>query len=326
MISIIMPIYNAENTLKRSVDSLINQTYKNIEIILVNDGSEDNSGEICLNYKKSDSRVKYVSQKNGGIAAARNHGLKIATGDYIAFLDADDYLDVSFCEKMLKRLISEDAGMCICRNYRVEQYIGSDGKINEKIVRPAMKNGDIPSVESEKYDFYSKDSHWTVWGILFKKEVLNGLKFRKGLYVGEDTYYLAKVIKNTNKIAFLNELLVYYIIAIESASNGKFDSRKYTEMESWQRIIHLYSDRPEQQNNIRATYAKRCLKLIKKYYSESEEFRKYYYKNTISEYCKNAGYAFREDIKNRKPSHLLKHLLAYIAPDIIFKPHYMFFK
>jgi len=326
LISIIIPVYNAEKSLKRSVDSLINQTYKNIEIILVNDGSIDNSAEICLNYQTNDSRVKYIYQKNAGVSSARNHGIKASKGDYIAFLDADDYLESQFCERMLKCLTAQQADICICRNYKVEQHINSDGEITENITRLTPEKKETFSIKSEEYDFYSMYSHWTVWGVLFKREVLEGLKFRKGLFVGEDTYYLSEAIKKADKIAFLNEFLIYYIIAPKSASHGDFNAKKYTELKSWRKIIHLFNDRPEQQKNIKATYAKRCLKVIKTYYCISEDFRNNYYKKTISEYRRNAVYAFRQDIKNKEFSFLVKHLSAYIAPAIMFKMQHMLIK
>lgn len=93
LISIIMPVYNAEKYLNRSIESVMNQTYKNIEIILVNDGSTDASLTICSNYQKADSRIKLINQKNSGVSAARNRGIDEATGTYIMFIDSDDYIE-----------------------------------------------------------------------------------------------------------------------------------------------------------------------------------------------------------------------------------------
>ena len=100
LISIVVPVYNVEKYLKRCLDSLVNQTYKNIEIILVNDGSTDSSLEICKGYAKKDSRVKIISKKNEGLGYTRNEGINIAKGIYIAFIDSDDYVDENFYEKL----------------------------------------------------------------------------------------------------------------------------------------------------------------------------------------------------------------------------------
>ncbi|MCM1506137.1 MAG: glycosyltransferase [Ruminococcus flavefaciens] len=322
-ISIIMPVYNAEKTLKRSVESVLNQTYKNIELILVNDGSTDESGKICLEYQKKDSRIKYLYQKNSGVSSARNKGIKLASSEFIAFLDADDYLDCEFCRKMLNSLNSEKSDMCICMNYNVRQYLNSDGVIEEKIETPEHKPRNKISIKSEEYDFYDNCSHWTVWGVLFRKKLMDNVRFKKGLFVGEDTYFLAEIIKKARRITFLDECLVYYILGIESASHGGFNSKKITEISSWKKIIELYKDRKEQVKNIKAGYAKRCIKLIKTYYVEDDNFKKNYYKKIISEYRKNAVYAFREDIKKRDYIYLIKHISGFIVPEIMFRLEYM---
>lgn len=317
LISVVIPVYNAEKTLKRSIESVLNQTYSNIELVIVNDGSADDSEKICLSY--DDRRIYYIYQKNEGVAAARNNALRVAKGDYIAFLDADDYLDPHFCEKLLSVLENQNADMSICMNHNVYQKLGSDGNIKEYIKNPKLRIRETFSISSEEYDFYDRHSHWTVWGALYKKSLLDGIKFRKGLYVGEDTYYLAEVIKKAKRIAFLDEYLMYYIYALDSASHGKFDSKKYTELESWKKIVKLYEDRPEQVNNIRATYAKRCIKIIKIYYPVSEEFRKDYYKQTICEYRKNTRFVLNEDKKRKEWIPFIKHIIAYLIPKIAFK-------
>ena len=103
-ISVIVPIYKVENYLKRCVDSIINQTYKNLEIILVDDGSPDHSPEICDNYAKIDNRVIVIHKNNGGLSEARNYGLQIASGDYIMYVDSDDYIEINSCEKLIENI------------------------------------------------------------------------------------------------------------------------------------------------------------------------------------------------------------------------------
>lgn len=114
LISIIVPIYNVEKYLKRCIDSIINQTYKKLEIILVDDGSKDNSGKICDKYAKKDIRIKVIHKKNEGVSEARNVGLKVSTGEYIGFVDADDFVEKDMYEKMYKKAKEVDADIVIC--------------------------------------------------------------------------------------------------------------------------------------------------------------------------------------------------------------------
>ncbi|MBQ8615735.1 MAG: glycosyltransferase, partial [Clostridia bacterium] len=118
-ISIILPVYNVENYLDKCLTSLVNQTYQNLEIILVNDGSPDNSGEVCENWAKKDSRIKVLHKANGGVSSARNFGLDNATGDFIGFIDPDDFVELDMYEKLLNALNSQNATMAMCRYQNV---------------------------------------------------------------------------------------------------------------------------------------------------------------------------------------------------------------
>ena len=133
LISIIVPIYKVENYLKRCIDSIINQTYKHIEIILVDDGSPDNCGAICDEYTKFDDRIKVIHKKNGGLSDARNCGIEISTGDYIIFIDGDDYVSKNMCEKLLIRALEHNADIVSC-NFK-EIYIDNNReKINKQSI------------------------------------------------------------------------------------------------------------------------------------------------------------------------------------------------
>ena len=113
LISIIMPVYNAEKYLNRSIESIMNQTYNNIEIILVNDGSTDNSLEICTSYQEKDNRIKLINQANKGVSFARNKGIDEATGDYIMFIDSDDYVEKNMIEDMVSKITEDDIDLVI---------------------------------------------------------------------------------------------------------------------------------------------------------------------------------------------------------------------
>ena len=129
MVSIIVPIYNSSNTLKKCIDSIINQTYKNIEILLINDGSLDESLSICEHYS-NDDRVKIIDKKNGGVSSSRNIGLYICKGDFITFVDADDYLSNTYIEKYMKKMYEYDCDI----------VIGNAIDFSEDFIKPNYKN------------------------------------------------------------------------------------------------------------------------------------------------------------------------------------------
>ena len=114
LISVIVPIYNVEKYLDRCVGSIINQTYKNLEIILVDDGSPDNCPQMCDDYAKKDSRIKVVHKENGGLSDARNAGMKVATGEYVSFIDSDDYISLDFYETLLETIVDNDSDIVEC--------------------------------------------------------------------------------------------------------------------------------------------------------------------------------------------------------------------
>ena len=127
--SIIVPIYNVEEYLEECIESLINQTYTNIEIVLVNDGTKDNSGKICEKYAKKDPRIKYIIKKNGGLSSARNEGLKHITGDYIIFVDSDDYVSTKLCEIINKIIVEEKADLI---QYEFKKFIDGEENVADK--------------------------------------------------------------------------------------------------------------------------------------------------------------------------------------------------
>ena len=112
LLSIIVPVYNVEKYLNRCIESIVNQTYKTIEIILIDDGSSDNSSYLCDEWAKKDSRIKVVHKQNGGVSSARNQGIKVATGEYVQFVDSDDYLDVDFCKNIMSEY-SDDIDLVV---------------------------------------------------------------------------------------------------------------------------------------------------------------------------------------------------------------------
>ena len=198
-ISIIVPIYNAEKYLNKCIDSLVNQTKKELEFILVNDGSTDSSEDIIKSYK--DKRIKYFKNKNQGIGKTRNFGIDKATGKYLMFLDSDDYLDINACEKLYNKAIKEKSDLVVFDFYRVEDTL-KEVTINNFKSSSLKENPNL-----------LLDINLGPCNKLIKRELIDksNTRFNEELKY-EDTPFVTEIIKNANKISKLNEYLHYYVI------------------------------------------------------------------------------------------------------------------
>lgn len=200
-ISVIVPIYNAEKYLNKCVDSLINQTKKELEFILVNDGSTDKTEEIIKSYK--DSRIKYFKNKNQGIGKTRNFGIEKATGKYIMFLDSDDYLKNNACEILYKSVEKNDADLAICDFYKIY-----DSGVEEKIKLLSFKPTTLRKTPS-----LVNEINLAPWNKLYKKELItkNKIKFVENLKY-EDAPFVIEAFSKAGKIIKVDEYLNYYLI------------------------------------------------------------------------------------------------------------------
>ena len=191
-ISIIIPVYNNEKYLERCIVSLINQTYKNLEIILINDGSTDNSRIICEKYLKKDKRVILVNQKNGGVSAARNKGIEIATGSWIGFVDSDDWITENMYEILHINAIENNADISI------------GGYIRTDIEKPAFESKKTLEILDNKtaleYLILDKEGYATsVWNKLYKIDVVKNILFDKTIKYGEDLLFNFNIMMNNRK-------------------------------------------------------------------------------------------------------------------------------
>ena len=205
LVSIIVPIYNVEEYLERCIDSIIKQTYKNLEIILVNDGSTDKSGQICEEYAKKDRRIVYISKKNEGQSIARNAALVIRKGEYVAFVDSDDYLSLCFIEELYKQLQLFKADISVCEF----EYVNASEKIIKK-KKYISKEGIIEKDEffrMETTDFYMFCN--ALWNKLFRSKIWDNLRFLPGKHA-EDSFAMTEYIKSSEKIAAIRKPLYYY--------------------------------------------------------------------------------------------------------------------
>ncbi len=203
LISVIVPVYNGEKYLKTAIESLVNQTYSNLEIILVNDGSSDKSLEICEKYAKKDERIVVLSKKNGGQYTARNLGLDYAKGNYIGFLDQDDYLDLTFYEKLYN--IIKQYNACIARS---NNYFLIDGKF---VLREKRQEKTIYYNKDVFKEKLLSDEIWShVTDRLFKKSAIENIRFPKSKTI-EDMGFMRQLIEKSDvdEIYIQEPLFIY---------------------------------------------------------------------------------------------------------------------
>lgn len=225
LISVVVPIYNVEKYLKRCLDSIINQSYKNLEIILVDDGSPDLCGNICDSYENIDSRIKVIHQKNKGLSGARNAGINIATGTFIIFIDSDDYIDTKMIEKLFKNLIDTKSDISICGFYQIqESEIDNFNPLAETIY---LKKLDKKKCLSELL-FHKCGIDIVTWNKLYRRTLFENIVFPEGK-IYEDFATIPYIIeKATNGICVTNEKLYYYIQRSGSINaNSKFNKNIY---------------------------------------------------------------------------------------------------
>lgn len=203
LISVIVPIYNAEKYLKRCIESIINQTYKNMEIILINDGSKDNSKKICNEFLEKDCRIKLINKENEGVSAARNYGINVAIGKYISFVDADDWLEKNFLLEMYNKLKEYNVDYVTCGYNRAYdncvKMLNND--LKEELVSPNEYIIKILNVQNG-YGF----AHMK----LIRKNAIGNIRFNTNISVGEDAFFNIQLCKKIDKFLIYNKALYNY--------------------------------------------------------------------------------------------------------------------
>ena len=209
-ISIVVPVYNVEQYLEQCISQIINQTYVSLEIILVDDGSTDNSGRICDEFVKKDTRIKVIHKENGGLSDARNVGIKYATGEYIGFIDSDDYPEITMYEKLYSLVQKYSVDISVCSMYR---DINCKKEIYEEDVLSRRE------VFKEMAQCGKIESH--AWNKLYKRSLFDGIEYPIGKTY-EDIYTTYKVIDKVDRVAYTAEQLYFYRDNPESISNQRF--------------------------------------------------------------------------------------------------------
>ena len=233
LISVIIPVYGVEPYLRRAVDSVLRQTYSNLEIILVDDGSPDGCPAICDAYAAKEARVRVIHKENGGLSDARNAGLDVAGGDYIAFLDSDDYYAPFFIEVLYKELLKNDAQVALCP-YEVtdamEPSQGPDFAARKK--QYADGEVDCPVYDRgqmllNQYDALCSDATYFIvaWNKLYKASLWKGVRYPKGK-IHEDSYTTYKAYLLSDKVVYVNKHLYMYRQRSNSIMSSKWSRER----------------------------------------------------------------------------------------------------
>lgn len=303
-ISIIIPAYNAEKYIKRTLNSLINQTFSNLEIIVINDGSTDKTSDIVKGISKRDNRIKIIDKENSGVSESRNLGLEICTGDFIGFFDADDYAEPEMYDELIGNILKYEADIsicsfykCTCNNRKADIFpwkddikIFEENEIKEKLL-PVY----IYKLE-ERNCMYG-----TVWRMLYSRNIATKVKFNKNIKIAEDLLYILETLQYSKRIVVFNEPLYNYVIYDESSM------RKYkNDLDKTNELVHNEFERILAKNNF---FEKNLIR-----YRLNKNVM---YTTSISNYMKND----KVDLKEKK--RLIKELLVkfnndkYISKDIV---------
>ena len=247
LISVVIPIYNVEKYLDKCLETVTNQTYKKIEIILVDDGSTDNSGDKCELWKKKDKRIVVIHKKNGGLSSARNAGIDIARGKYITFVDSDDYVDYSMIEILNNKINKYKADISICNRY----YLFEDGRTYLRF----KKNHDDLIMNSERaiYEMNNfKHFDMSAWAKMYKTDLFKDIKFPVGK-LSEDYFIMYLLFDKADKIVYNSTPLYYYLQRSGSISKAQKINFDFVEA-AYSQLTYVEKKYPNLEKCVRAAY------------------------------------------------------------------------
>ena len=242
LISVVVPIYNVEKYLPACIESILHQTYKYIEIILVDDGATDTCPQICDEYRNMDSRVKVIHKSNGGLSDARNIGMDLANGKFITFVDSDDLLDHKFIEHLFHAMIASEADIAFC------EYCEIDESCMSKVDNSVGTITNFSNVECLE-NLYIPKKHgmeFVAWGKLYKLDLFkkHNISYPKGK-IHEDTFTTYKLYYFANKIVFLDAPRYYYRIRSGSIMSSKFSKARLSKLEAAKQACDFFREKEE---------------------------------------------------------------------------------
>lgn len=307
-ISIIVPVYQVEKYISQCIESILSQTFTDFELILVDDGSKDNSGKICDEYATKDKRIKVIHKENGGAAVARNSGMDKATANYFTFIDGDDYIVPTMLECLYKTILEKDADIVAC-NYR---YVFENGKKDFSTENKA-------EILSGKEIFYNRKNErnygfWTVvWNKLYKAKTFKNVRFRCGKYY-EDEFWANDIFQMNIKVVTVSDCLYYYRQHSTSTMRMKKIQRSFDLIDAFGERINIYLE--EQHSG----EAYKVLIYSLEYLKESKELIKSRQDKELYIKAEKQIKAIIKELKNRGLTKIQKVSLAImgINPCLVF--------
>lgn len=311
MISVIIPVYNAEKYLSKCIESVLSQTYRDLEIILVNDGSTDESEKILDKYRIRDSRIVVINKENGGASTARNAGLDIAQGEYIAFVDADDTISPYYFE-ILHNCALNDGSDFVCYRYKdsvdvFEDYDLINSLVDERVI---VDSRNVLKEYENKY--YS-----IIWGVpfnkLFHKSLFDDIRFTEGM-IYEDVEILPKLIKASHQLTILPMELYYYNYSENSVMRSGFSEKRFNILDLWK--SHFYFFMSEKMYDYANIYLLRYMTNLIKFRKlvKETEFRQYahVYEKYLNDFKKHKR-EYNEYLSSLEKNNLL-HMAVMLFP------------
>lgn len=229
LISVIIPVYKVERYIGKCLESVQKQTYSNLEILVINDGSPDRSVEIVKEYAKTDSRIQIINKENGGLSDARNVGIEKAKGSYILLVDGDDYIDEKMIETMHMAMQSSESNLCLCGINIVDE---KGNNVETDSFKAEIKSGMY--TKCQMYEKITNIPNWfyvTAWNKLYKKEIFEKIKYPKGK-IHEDEFVIHHIINSTNKIICLENKFYYYVQRDNSIMHTSYNINRLDSVEA----------------------------------------------------------------------------------------------
>ena len=310
MVSIIIPVYNVQDYLARCVDSVLTQTYTDLEIILVDDGSIDISGDICDEYALHDARVRVIHKENGGLSDARNAGLDVARGNYVAFIDADDYVHPSFVELLLKTINETGAQIAVSTWQELK-----DGDKPRKVKTKRPRCTILTQEEAISSVFYQKKLNHSACSRIFETQLFNNLRFPEGMLY-EDLAIIYPLLCKVEKVALINTPMYYYMHR-QGSIITTMSLRRTHVLDHIERIEEQVTDEaPQYLPAVRSRHLSACFNMLRLMPVDDPKWQAT--KERCWDYIKNMRFLCIKDSKVRLKNKIAC-LLSYFGVDILIK-------
>ena len=312
-VSVIVPVYNVEKYIDKCLKSLVNQTLKDIEIIIVNDESPDNSDKIISKYVKEYKNIKYYKKKNGGVSDARNYGIKKATGEDITFIDSDDYVKYDMYEKMYEKAKSGNFDMVVC-----DLNCVSEDNNNIKYIDSCIKH-DTTNIKSVFINNYP-----VVWNRIIKRKFFdNGLEFKKNVWF-EDVEFIYRLLPYIKSIGVIKEPFNQYVQRSGSITKS-IDKRLYNYIDNWNGVVKFYQNNKfydKYKNELEYAYVRY---LYATFIKQATIFNKEEYNKAVNEAIINVKENFPKYRKNKYFYYSLKGFYLLIFNKLTARIMYYLF-